>query len=503
MRTTVHTQAWRNPRVALETAPCEDESSDICAVNRSQGLCEFLPQRMRAECPATCNVCPWDAKHPCHRPNATALASTAHDIGATLERMQSHVSFAKFEPTWLSRDPPIVRLKRFVDAVDARRLIGLCEPRLTPSTFGAPRRSAGRDSKRVSSTCMCNWKECMEDAAVRRLLRRVREVTNSPKVNAESLQLVHYKAGGYFKSHLDTSAMPHTPQGARLYSVLIYLQAPTGGGATRFVDAGVRVSPKLGTAVVFTSLCDADPSIPELRSHHEGELVSQGDKWVAQVWVHQYSMEPVSLGCPLAKPSPYSREYWHRSLSAYHSARAAAGFGGPPSCTHEEAAHLCANASYCCLVKDVARAAQGQRPLSPPSWPAQRSGVAAAHPRRASSKAAEEPKGTRRKTQTKEERVRVGGVKAVTKATNKDGVSKARAAARGTRAQEPGQEPPGAEQEETVAEEPKQEEALAEEPELEKALAEEPKQEVAVAEEATQACHPRPKLATQARHPST
>ena len=315
--------------------------------------------QMRQTCPVTCNFCPLSQDHPCRRPNETALAAAPRAIGATFQHM---LSFPTLEPQALSDDPPVVLFRRFISTADAQTLISLCEPRLLPSTYGVDRTrhtAASTQPQRVSGTCRCNWNRCAESPAARRLLQRVAAVTNAPELNSEALQLVHYSEGGFFRSHLDTATKPHTPQGARLYTVLVYLQTPEGGGATEFVDLGIRVEPSDGIAVAFSSLSDAEPTVPELRSHHEAQLVTRGVKWVANIWVHQYSMEPLARGCELSKQTPYSPQYFHHSLRAYHSVRAAAGFVRPLACVAMADPAACVNASYCCLVLSGQGAAKG------------------------------------------------------------------------------------------------------------------------------------------------
>ena len=338
---------------------CADDPRARCQELRSHGLCEFSMFQMRQTCPVTCNFCPLSQDHPCRRPNETALAAAPRAIGATFQHM---LSFPTLEPQALSDDPPVVLFRRFISTADAQTLISLCEPRLLPSTYGVDRTrhtAASTQPQRVSGTCRCNWNRCAESPAARRLLQRVAAVTNAPELNSEALQLVHYSEGGFFRSHLDTATKPHTPQGARLYTVLVYLQTPEGGGATEFVDLGIRVEPSDGIAVAFSSLSDAEPTVPELRSHHEAQLVTRGVKWVANIWVHQYSMEPLARGCELSKQTPYSPQYFHHSLRAYHSVRAAAGFVRPLACVAMADPAACVNASYCCLVLSGQGAAKG------------------------------------------------------------------------------------------------------------------------------------------------
>lgn len=61
--------------------------------------------------------------------------------------------------------------------------------------------------------------------------------------------------GQGFAPHEDESFHPRWPSVCGMQTLLIYLQAPTGGGATRFLDPSgaelLRVAPVAGTAVAF------------------------------------------------------------------------------------------------------------------------------------------------------------------------------------------------------------------------------------------------------------
>lgn len=306
---------------------------------------------MQSTCPSSCNFCLLADDDPCRRVNETTVAKEPGSIVGAFDAMRT--SFPDLEPTVLSKDPPVQKFGRFVSASDARRLIALCEPRLASSTVGVDdAQKHAQTRQRTSSTCWCSFPGCVDDDAVQRLLARVSEVTGTPAVNAESLQMVRYHVGEYYASHHDMAALPHTPQGARLFTLMVYLNNVAAGGATRFTDLDFEVTPSRGAALLWSSLSDADPTVPELRTHHEARPVLRGVKWIANVWIHQHSfMEPLRRGCTRAMEWTYSIEYFYNSLRFYHAAREARGLLPPPKCDGmATAASACAKPSYCCLV---------------------------------------------------------------------------------------------------------------------------------------------------------
>lgn len=302
---------------------CEDSPTGECSKMASRGFCEYAKQRMHRLCPATCNFC--NSAPQCRRVNKTALVSDPHGIRTTADRMLR--DYPELGPTALSHDPPVIKFDSFVSAQEAARIIAVCEPRLSPQ----PLVGANDLRHRVASMCTCDFAACVENSTVNTLFARILAVTNSPAANTEHIQIVRYTPGGYFRSHHDMAGLPHVPQGSRLWSVLVYLSAPDKGGGTRFTDLGISVQPALGTAIVWPSMSDADPSVPELRSHHEGLHVTAGTKWILNLRINQHSyFGPLIRGCRYDKQPKFSIEYLHNSLPFYHAARHAAGMAAAP-----------------------------------------------------------------------------------------------------------------------------------------------------------------------------
>ena len=111
---------------------------------------------------------------------------------------------------------------------------------------------------------------------------------NPPHGAAENMQVVLYKNYAHYAPHHDWGVRggPHT----RLATVLLYLNEPIQGGETAFPTAkvgkpeGLAVTPKRGKAVLFYSQFP-DGNVDD-ESLHEARPVSRGEKWLANVWVH-------------------------------------------------------------------------------------------------------------------------------------------------------------------------------------------------------------------------
>jgi hypothetical protein len=119
---------------------------------------------------------------------------------------------------------------------------------------------------------------------------RVCALAGAPAVNAETAQVLHYKAGDYFAPHFDFwepnaqgHAMTLRDYGQRAFTVLVYLNDDLEGGETEFLRLGLRHRGKKGDALVFRNV-DAQGQ-PDRRTFHAGRPPTQGEKWLLSTWI--------------------------------------------------------------------------------------------------------------------------------------------------------------------------------------------------------------------------
>ena len=136
--------------------------------------------------------------------------------------------------------------------------------------------------------------ERAENALVAALEARIAKLLQWPASHGENLQILRYPPGAQYLPHYDyfDPAKPGTAEllkrgGQRVATLIVYLQEPSGGGATIFPDIGLSVVPKRGNAVFF-SYAAPDASTLTL---HGGEPVVAGEKWIATKWLRQSVFE--------------------------------------------------------------------------------------------------------------------------------------------------------------------------------------------------------------------
>ena len=126
--------------------------------------------------------------------------------------------------------------------------------------------------------------------------------TGVPLANSEHVQVLQYDPGDFYRQHHDQNAHPHSPWGPRLYTFFQYLSDVPGGGGTRFTELNLTVEAKRGRALMWPSVYDSDPSAirfqSDHRTQHEALTVTKGQKFAANMWLHQFDFQnTLAAGC--------------------------------------------------------------------------------------------------------------------------------------------------------------------------------------------------------------
>mmetsp|Transcript_49382 Transcript_49382/g.117497 ORF Transcript_49382/g.117497 Transcript_49382/m.117497 type:complete len:259 (+) Transcript_49382:62-838(+) len=180
----------------------------------------------------------------------------------------------------IKEDPEMVHISNFVSQEEAEHLLHLAEGRWIRSTV-----TRGLASELLGEKCDVSHEEGVEaeqrpqasqevfserntsshvrlgygeSVVVERILARVATVTGYPLENVEKLVMVRYMPGETFMLHHDGAHRPKT--------VFVYLNDVSDGGETTFPYLGLKVRPKMGTAMMWQN------NVP--RSDEIGEAIA-------------------------------------------------------------------------------------------------------------------------------------------------------------------------------------------------------------------------------------
>lgn len=184
--------------------------------------------------------------------------------------------------------PRVVVFGGLLTAAECDALVELARPRLTRSetvdtTTGGSEVNAARTSDGM-------FFARGETALIDRIERRIAALLHWPVERGEGLQVLRYRPGSEYRPHHDyfDPERPGTAPvlargGQRLATLVMYLNAPAGGGATTFPEVGFEVMPIKGNAVFFSY----DRPHVSTRTLHGGAPVIAGEKWVATKWLRE------------------------------------------------------------------------------------------------------------------------------------------------------------------------------------------------------------------------
>jgi prolyl 4-hydroxylase len=177
-------------------------------------------------------------------------------------------------------------LKRdFIDASLCAGLIALIDAGRRPSTISDANGDAGF---RTSETCDLPG----DDPLVRTVEAAIAAATGIDPVFGEPLQGQRYAIGQEFKAHTDyfePNGLDYQRYcaiaGNRTWTVMVYLNTPDAGGATRFKAIDKTIQPEAGKLVAWNNR-RSDRSLNPATIHH-GMKVRAGTKYVITKWFRE------------------------------------------------------------------------------------------------------------------------------------------------------------------------------------------------------------------------
>jgi prolyl 4-hydroxylase len=229
--------------------------------------------------------------------NITVLSRPSME-GISADNDADHDSMDQTLRTINSVDGPwVVQIDNFLSVTEAETLIQLgAESGYTRSTEVGAENEMGIAANvvsqhRTSTNTFCESDACSSHPVVLALYERINNITSLPVDRSESLQLLKYDVGQYYKIHHDyIDGEIRRQAGVRILTVFLYLNTmedDESGGGTNFPKLNITVQPMIGRAVIWPNVLNDAPNLHDDRTYHQALVVKKGMKYGANAWYHQ------------------------------------------------------------------------------------------------------------------------------------------------------------------------------------------------------------------------
>jgi prolyl 4-hydroxylase len=173
----------------------------------------------------------------------------------------------------------------FLSAQECAEVVAMIDARRRPSTLSD---DLGDKSFRTSETCDLD----PSLPAVAALERKIADFAGIDPQYGEPIQGQRYAEGQEFKAHTDYFE-PNGPDflrfcsvaGQRTWTVMIYLNEPEAGGATRFKTIGKTIQPEIGKLLAWSN--QRPDGTPNPNTLHHGMKVRAGVKYIITKWFRE------------------------------------------------------------------------------------------------------------------------------------------------------------------------------------------------------------------------
>ncbi|KAA9018072.1 prolyl hydroxylase family protein [Sphingobium limneticum] len=199
------------------------------------------------------------------------------------------------DPAWIASHPRIQRVpskeltlfiqRDFLNAQDCAALVERIDASRRPSTIAD---ANGDGYFRTSETCDLDH----ANPFVAAINARLDAFAGIATAHGEPIQGQRYDVGQEFKAHTDyfdpkgaDYARYCSVAGNRTWTLMIYLNEPAAGGATRFTKIGKTVQPETGKLLIWNNRLSSGE--PNPASIHHGMKVRTGVKHVITKWYRE------------------------------------------------------------------------------------------------------------------------------------------------------------------------------------------------------------------------
>lgn len=197
----------------------------------------------------------------------------------------------KVELRWA--DPIIVVYHDVLSEAEISTVKHIASPRLeTTMVHSFTTHQMQKSLARVGKTA---WVQRGDDTTVDRILQRIEDMTGLTTDTSEDFHVLNYGIGGHYDAHVDffdlqNKSLDKAPHlGDRLATMLFYLNDVEAGGSTVFPTLAVEVPARQGSALFWFNLERNGKG--DYRTMHAACPVLLGEKWIANLWLHEFGQE--------------------------------------------------------------------------------------------------------------------------------------------------------------------------------------------------------------------
>ena len=230
-----------------------------------------------------------------HLERQTVAKMSYHSPSAALMRSPSIPVAADADPKWIASHPRVQRVpsrdltlfiqRDFLTAEECTGLIERIEARRRPSTIAD---ANGDTAFRTSETCDLDT----ADPFVAAIDEKLAAFAGIDPAFGEPIQGQRYAVGQEFKTHtdyFDPAGLDFVRycslSGNRTWTLMVYLNQPSAGGATRFVKIGKMVQPESGKLLAWNNRLETGRCNDS--SLHHGMKVRSGVKYIITKWYRE------------------------------------------------------------------------------------------------------------------------------------------------------------------------------------------------------------------------
>lgn len=302
---------------------CENKES-LCSFWAACGECEANVAFMLTNCAPACQSChkiDFDTRCPPRDPNEkpawqsgdlhrmfhNIVTQTTYPDVTIYSRSDQPISAENSKQMDKLYDPWILTIDNFLTDEECDEIIqlGYNEGYKRSQDISNDKNDDGsfkgyKNDRRTSKNAWCsNRNNCREKPVIQRVHDRIEQITQISALNSEDFQILKYEEGEFYREHHDfIEHQVDRACGPRILTVFLYLSDVEEGGGTRFPSLNHTVNPKKGRVLLWPSVMNSNPILPDRRMRHEALPVIKGRKFAANAWIHLYdNVTPTQNGC--------------------------------------------------------------------------------------------------------------------------------------------------------------------------------------------------------------